>query len=389
MNYKSILSKIFIIFGIVIFVLPESISAIPAFAREHKVSCTTCHSVFPRLKDYGDEFAGNGFIMKEAVNNRNFVKSGDDRLLLNKTFPLAVRMEAFGSYDESKDVEYDLQSPWGIKLLSGGTLYKDIGYYFYFYMYERGEVAGIEDAYIHFDNVFDSNLDIMVGQFQTSDPLMKRELRLTYEDYMIYKTRIGLSSIDLAYDRGVLFAYGLEQTSTDIVVMVTNGNGKPEAEDRRLDTDNYKNLGLRVNQSLNDIISVGGYYYLGSEKYSENNQINDVTYYGADFSVRLENIELTAQYLNRNDSNPVFGNTYKDVNTDGYIAELVYSPDMNNSKYYITSLYNNIDSDLYKYQTATLSYTYLVARNLRLVGEYTYDLENEHNRFILGVIGAF
>lgn len=389
MNYKSILSKIFIIIGIVIFVLPESISAIPAFAREHKVSCTTCHSVFPRLKDYGDEFAGNGFIMKEAVNNRNFVKSGDDRLLLNKTFPLAVRMEAFGSYDESKDVEYDLQSPWGIKLLSGGTLYKDIGYYFYFYMYERGEVAGIEDAYIHFDNVFDSNLDIMVGQFQTSDPLMKRELRLTYEDYMIYKTRIGLSNIDLAYDRGVLFAYGLEQTSTDIVGMVTNGNGKPEAEDRRLDTDNYKNLGLRVNQSLNDIISVGGYYYLGSEKYSENNQINDVTYYGADFSVGLENIELTAQYLNRNDSNPVFGNAHKDVNTDGYIAELVYSPDMNNSKYYITALYNNIDSDLYKYQTATLSYTYLVARNLRLVGEYTYDLENEHNRFILGVIGAF
>lgn len=389
MNYKSILSKIFIIIAIVIFVLPESISAIPAFAREHKVSCTTCHSVFPRLKDYGDEFAGNGFIMKEAVNNRNFVKSGDDRLLLNKTFPLAVRMEAFGSYDESKDVEYDLQSPWGIKLLSGGTLYKDIGYYFYFYMYERGEVAGIEDAYIHFDNVFDSNLDIMVGQFQTSDPLMKRELRLTYEDYMIYKTRIGLSNIDLAYDRGILFAYGLEQTGTDIIGMITNGNGKPEAEDRRLDTDNYKNLGFRVNQSINDIISVGGYYYLGKEKYPDNDLINDVTYYGADFSIGLENIELTAQYLNRNDSNPVFGNTHEDVNTDGYITELVFSPDMNNSKYYITALYNNIDSDFYKYQTATLSYTYLVARNLRLVGEYTYDLENEHNRFILGVIGAF
>ncbi len=389
MNYKSILSKIFIIIGIVSFVLPESISAIPAFAREHKVSCTTCHSVFPRLKDYGDEFAGNGFIMKEAFNNRNFVKSGDDRLLLNKTFPLAVRMEAFGSYDESKDVEYDLQSPWGIKLLSGGTLYKDIGYYFYFYMYERGEVAGIEDAYIHFDNVFDSHLDIMVGQFQTSDPLMKRELRLTYEDYMIYKTRIGLSNIDLAYDRGILFAYGLEQTGTDIIGMITNGNGKPEAEDRRLDTDNHKNLGFRVNQNINDILSVGGYYYFGKEKYPDNDQINDVTYYGADFYIGLENIELTAQYLNRNDSNPVFGNAHKDVNTDGYIAELVFSPDMNNSKYYITALYNYIDSDLYKYQTATLSYTYLVARNLRLIGEYTYDLENEHNRFILGVIGAF
>ncbi len=389
MNFITKFSKLVLIYIGITFIVPETLSAVPAFAREHKISCTTCHTVFPRLKDFGDEFAGNGFIMKEAENKRNFVSTGDDRLKLSKTFPLAARMEAFASYDQSKAVEYDLQSPWGIKLLSGGTLYNNIGYYFYFYMYERGEVAGIEDAYIHFDNVFDSNLDIMVGQFQTSDPLMKRELRLTYEDYEIYKTNIGLSNVNLAYDRGVMFVYGIDQTGTDVIGMVTNGNGKPEAVNRRMDQDNYKNYGFRINQGIGDLLTLGGYYYLGKEKSVDTGEINEVTYYGPDISVGLENFELTAQYLNRTDTNPIFDGSENDIKTDGYVVELVYSPDMNNSKYYITGLYNNISSDLYDYETATLSYTYLFARNLRLLAEYTRDLVTDNNRFVLGIIGAF
>ena len=37
-----------------------------------------------------------------------------------------------------------------------------------------------------FNNLFGSELDITVGQFQISDPLFKRELRLTKDDYYIY-----------------------------------------------------------------------------------------------------------------------------------------------------------------------------------------------------------
>ena len=35
--------------------------AIPAFARKYNTTCKTCHSPFPYLKPYGDEFAANGF----------------------------------------------------------------------------------------------------------------------------------------------------------------------------------------------------------------------------------------------------------------------------------------------------------------------------------------
>ncbi len=66
-----------------------------------------------------------------------------------------------------------------IKVLSGGLISRNISYYFYFFLAERGEVAGIKDAFIMFNNLFRTELGVSAGQFQVSDPLFKRELRLT------------------------------------------------------------------------------------------------------------------------------------------------------------------------------------------------------------------
>ena len=389
MNLSRSFTITILSFLILSFLLPEDSSAIPAFARKYKISCNTCHTVFPRLKEYGDDFAGSGFIIKEKENKRNYVTAGDDLLWLNKDFPVAARIDLFATHDQGQNVENDFQIPWGLKLLSGGTLYKNIGYYFYFYMQERGEVAGIEDAYIHFDNVFSTNLDVMVGQFQICDPLMKRELRLTYEDYEIYKTSIGLSNMNLAYDRGVILAYGVEKTGTDLVGMVVNGNGKPEAVDRKIDQDNHKSAAFRINQGIADIFTVGGFYYYGKEDSPDSNRTNQVIYYGPDLTFGMGPFALTAQYLMREDNNPNFINSASKVKTDGYVVELLFAPDIERSRYYITALYNMIDSDDYKYHTATLSFTYQLARNLRLLTEYTRDLENDKNRIVLGIISAF
>ncbi len=48
--------------GIVIFLfLPQVSNAIPAFARQYGTSCTTCHSDFPKLNDFGKAFKDAGF----------------------------------------------------------------------------------------------------------------------------------------------------------------------------------------------------------------------------------------------------------------------------------------------------------------------------------------
>lgn len=386
---KTLIGFICLFFALTL-VLPTDSNAIPAFARRYKVSCTTCHAPIPKLKPYGYEFAGNGFIMVENEKERDYITAGDDLLWLNKDFPVAVRFDAYALVDDKSRVDKDLQTPWGLKFMSGGTLYKNIGYYFYFYLSERGEVAGIEDAYVHFDNVFGTPLDIMVGQFQTSDPLMKRELRLTFEDYVFYKTNIGLSGTNLAYDRGLMFVYGIEKTGTDLIGLVVNGNGKEEAgDDKKFDDDKYKNFGLRVNQGIGDLMSIGGYFYQGKEKKSSID--NEITYYGPDFNLTVGPVEVTAQYMVRKDSNPLFLSNTVEIESDGIIAEVILAPQLDRSRFYFTGLYNRIDSDLdnYDYETATISGTYLVARNLRVIAEYTRDLQNEVNRFAFGLVSGF
>lgn len=371
--------------------LAQASWAVPAFARRHNVSCTTCHAPFPKLSEYGEEFAGNGFIMKEEERERDYVTAGDDLLWLNKELPLAVRFDAFGVFNEGAQVDSDLQTPWGVKLLSGGTLTRNVGYYFYFYMAERGEVAGVEDAYIHFDDVRGWPLDIMVGQFQTSDPLMKRELRLSFEDYHIYTTRVGDSGTNLAYDRGVMFVTGLEKTGTDIVAFVVNGNGRAEAgADRAFDSDGRKNVGLRLAQGIGEHLSIGGYAYLGSERPAGGAFDNDIQYLGPDLNLQWGTVEFTGQLLLRTDSDPTFSGG-DEVETTGMVAELVVAPRKEKSRLLFTALYNRVDSDLdaHDLETATLSATWLLSRNLRLLAEGTQDLEAERSRFVVGLVSAF
>lgn len=396
-----------ILFGLVVigllcgFVIPRHAGAIPAFARQYKISCTTCHDPFPRLKPYGEEFAGNGFILKEDLNPRDFITAGDPILFLNRTFPIAVRFDAFGVYEQDADVETDLETPWGVKLLSGGPLYRNIGYYFYFYLSERGEVAGIEDAYIHFDNIFKTNLDVMVGQFQTSDPLMKRELRLTFEDYVFYTTRIGESSVNLTYDRGIMLAYGIDKSRTDMVALVGNGNGKGPANEEtgKFDKDKYKNFALRLKQDVMNIAGLGVYFYYGREKlgyqiFTEAGPLtqsydNVTTYIGPDLNFNIGKFAFTGSYLIRNDTEPI--HNVKDINSSGLVAEVIFAPQMDKSRYYITGLYNLVDSDLneYDYESGTVSGSYLVARNLRLIGEVTRNFRQNINRAVVGLGTAF
>lgn len=373
-----------------LFVQFADLKAVPAFARKYKISCSTCHAPFPKLKEYGDDFAGAGMILEEEESERDYVPAGDDLLKLNRDFPIGARFDAYAVVDEDDVVENDLQSPWGLKLLSGGTLYKNIGYYFYFYMSERGEVAGIEDAYIHFDNVMNTELDIMVGQFQTSDPLMKRELRLTFHDYLIYKQKVGMSHTNLAYDRGVMLVYGIEKTGTDLVGLVVNGNGKEEAgANHKFDQDKYKNFGLRINQSVFGLFNVGGYYYSGRE--SMDGVKNEITYWGPDFNVGVGKFELTTQYLERKDTNPWFEGTSKDIKTDGIVAELIFSPKYDQSRFYFTALYNRIESDIkaLEYEAGTFSTSYLLARNLRLILEYTRNFTFEKHGLVFGMVSGF
>jgi hypothetical protein len=369
----------------------EEAGAIPAFARKYRMSCTTCHAPMPRLKDYGEDFAGNGFVLTDQEAPRYYVETGDDDLSLIREFPIAARLEGFIKHETKTDRNVDLSAPYNVKLLSGGALSDNLAYYFYFYFSEHGEVAGLEDAFLMYNNLLGSELDIYVGQFAVSDPLLKRELRLTYEDYQIYKLRVGQSQADLNYDRGVMLTYGFEN-GPDLALEIVNGNGLSETDNNRVfDDDKYKHYMGRIAQGIGEFVSIGAFGYYGKEG---DGITNEVWMAGPDASITYEDIiQFNLQYVERRDDNPWFLSVTPsdEIETRGGLAELIWTPDGDRSRWYVTLLYNHIDSDIHAndYRSLAGHVGYLLRTNVRLVVENAYDIEQDENRFLVGFVAAY
>jgi hypothetical protein len=390
------MKKQWLFFFILLFLLvsfSDSLLGIPAFARKYKMSCNVCHSPFPRLKDYGAEFAANGFVLKDKDATRYYKDTGDDKLSLIKEFPIGARLEGHIYYNNANSRQVDFASPYLLKILSGGALAKNISYYFYFFLSERGKIAGLEDAFIMFNDLFGTGIAVAIGQFQVSDPLFKRELRLTFEDYHIYKAKPGISGLDLTYDRGLMFTYGTG-FGMDFTLEILNGSGIEEADSlRNFDTDKYKNLFARVSQGIGDHLRFGGCGYYGKE--APQNFVNQVWMWGADATLHFDVLEFNVQYIERNDDNPFFENGgNSDVLTRGGLAEVIFTPSGDQSDWYAVALYNWVESDfpVLDYRSLSAHIGLLLRRNLRLVGEVTRIFkgpQGEHTRAGVGLITGF
>lgn len=361
--------------------------AIPAFARKYRQSCSTCHAPAPRLKPYGEEFAARGFRLEDPAQEpaRATIDTGDDTLQLLREIPLAIRLDGFAAWNEGAAAEKDFEAPWVFKILSGSPLTDRLSYYFYFIL-EKNETEGLEDAYLHYTKLFGA-IDVIAGQFQVSDPLFKRELRLERSDYEIYRVRVGQSRANLTYDRGLMLL-GTAPGEVDVAFQVVNGNGIPKGT---FDQDGNKNLALRLAKRAGPV-RVGVFGYRGCEDL-EDGRDNEVKYYGPDLAWKITpKAELNAQYLVRTDSDPFFtGQGPDEFETTGGFVEIQWFPRGEDGKWAWSALYNRIESDDpgVEHEFASLTLNRLLARNVRFLVEVGRDLEGDTSKVSFGLVTAF
>lgn len=383
-----------VLLAIFAFIPAVSLKAIPAFARKYQISCQVCHSpAAPVLKAFGDEFAGNGFRMTEYEAPRYFVNTGDDKLSLLREVPLAVRIDGFASYNMDRGKDIGTGFPYIVKLLSGGEITDKLSYYFYFLMSEEGAIVGLEDAFLSYNDLFGSGVNVTLGQFSVSDPLFKSELRPTLEPYKVYGVSPTDGSANMKYDRGIIVDKSFS-TGTTVVAEVVTGNGIGQgSEGYFFDRDRHKNVMLRLSQDIGNILSIGMFGYSGKE---ENTRTNDILIFGPDVTMNFnDRLMINAQYLWRTDSDVLtdpIGETYEEIKMNGGFLEIVFAPKGDMSKWYLTGLLNLVDSEIddLDYTSATLHAGYLLRRNVRLVTEYTQILSGEgYGKISAGFVSAF
>lgn len=391
---------------------PADAHAIPAFARRYGFTCMQCHAPMPRLNAFGEQFAANGFRMAPGEPARDTIFTGDPLLQLQRTTPLALRFDGFlqaQTRARADAVTFDVQTPWGIKLLSGGPIAEKISYYIYFYLTEAGNLSGVEDAYLQFSDIGGSGVNVIAGQFQISDPLFKRELRMEYEDYQAYRLRVGDARANLTYDRGVM-AFASPWEGGDVYLEVVNGIGLNNGEERRqFDTNSGKTVVARISHEAGPL-RVGAFGSWGRE-HVENRAINETIYWGPDVTLALgAGAELNAQFLRRTDDNPFFADDAPGDRTtvDAALAEVIVYPQGAAGRLHLTGLFNWAESSdgriisiggfreddrpedlLRAYRSGAVGVHWLLRRNVRLTSEAGYDFLNDRARLTAGVVTAF
>ncbi len=383
---------------------PTDSLAIPAFARKYDLSCAACHAAFPRLNEFGQQFMNSNYRLPNWKDGT--LSGGDDMLALPKSVPLALRAQAFVQSRDAKAIDVntgdetkanpDIQSPYLIKLLSSAPLSDHVSYYFYGILAEKGGNGSVivEDAWFSHDDLFDTGIGIMLGQYQISDLMFPRETRLTFQDFMVYRMA------GLTYDRGVQFGRAFGPVSVDLGW--SNGNGIEDSNptinspgykrpDHLFDNNSGKAFYGRLGFEL-AIMKVGLFGYSGSQK----NAISGSTgrgprdtpkiAYGVDLSGKIgDKTWWFAQGIwNRWDDFIDVGKTYEWFGAFAGV-DYVYSP-----RWTFSALYNFADAQdlnntdtVYEgidINTLTLTASYYFMRNVKGILEVNGDFQDTEQK---------
>jgi len=404
-NIMRLLAPLSIYFALLMGLISSmAAQAAPMFARQYGVSCVTCHSAFPKLNEYGEQFAANNFRMPNWKDTT--LQTGDDQLALPSQIPMAVRAQAFTQARTAERIDVvsgertqadgDFQSPYLIKLLSSAPLSEHITFYFYGIMAEKGGNGEtiIEDAWFSHDDVFGTGTGMMLGQFQVSDLMFPRETRLTFQDYMAYRLA------GITYERGLVLDHGFG--GLDIALGVVNGNGIKEnltinspgyqRPDHLFDNDNKKSVFMRLGTDIGPV-STGLFAYAGQQR----NATGDAGMDQGDryTDKRIAGLDLSGQIGVRTHwFAQILMNQWDDFINQGddydWLAGFIGVDYITGDRWTYSLLYNYAEADDFKnsdtvyegieMNSLSLNASYYFMRNLKGVIEMNYDLLDEEQQ---------
>ena len=380
--------------------LAETASAIPVFARQYGMSCAACHTAFPRLNAFGEQFVENNFRLANWRDIGGDIK--DDLLVMPEYPPLSIRAQGFFQARDAENVDVvtgertqadtDFQSPYLIKLLSSAPLSEHISFYFYGIFAEKGGNGEtlIEDAWFSHDDLFGSGVAMQLGQFQVSDLMFPREQRLTFQDYVPYRMA------GITYERGIILSRGAGPL--DLAVGLVNGNGISDSADinspgfarpdNLFDNDNGKNAFGRIGTTLGPV-NVGLFGLSGEQSRADGPAGaadgptgSDKEVYGIDLSGRIgAKTYWYAQYLWNTWDDFLVAAPGQSFDWEGGFAGIDYNLD---ERWVLSGLYNYADAGDFEgsdtvfegldINSVTLAASYYFMRNVKGVIEINGDL---------------
>lgn len=224
------------------------VSAIPAFSRKYQTSCSTCHSDYPELNDFGEAFKKNGF--KFPKDDETFVK--EPPVLLGAraqkeafpkaiypgeipgSVPVAFRYSGNFAYSSPQPVTLgflprtDLFVPNTFTIIGAGSFGPTLSFWVDNDISAGGAnaAAGLGDGYLkvndlgHYIGLPKDTLNVRVGQFELDLPFTQaRSINLTPYDVYSQASIAGLPGTT-----NNAFMFGIPQRGIEIGGYPNDGN---------------------------------------------------------------------------------------------------------------------------------------------------------------------
>ena len=324
--------------------------AIPAFTRQHKTECFTCHTVFPELTEQGENFKKNSFVWLETKSATPEVAKKEEKKDLKKGLnekeyltlsslpeylPLSVSGAFNASYDDKRAADgnkFDLVTR-ALVLQGAGSFNDKLGFWFSYNLYTAGpfdpttngsnfnpgvpknNTPDINDAYVQARHLYDSPLNLKVGRIRPTLSLWKGTNKTSVASMATTSYRVGDSPYysDAASD-------GLELNGVFNKRLFLAGGAIKRKDQRNLEGfgsvqvklggADFEGREAPVNfdeESLFDILTItlGGYGYAGGNNVGDNRQLNNYYRYGFESDIRYQRYRLKLASAFGSDDNSV------------------------------------------------------------------------------------
>lgn len=254
--------------------------ALSQWARKYSVSCTTCHTSFPRLSSFGEKFMRNGFQWPggEPDGSVTGKTTLSDALSIDQVgnwigarislTPLEYKTNSITENGKLED-SLDVGTPNWLQLFIAGSIFKNVSIFIEQEFVEGG--AKFNWYHLAFTNLAGSYVNMQVGRLSPVDfsPFADR-LRIGQKsDVLNLKSSAGKgeSSIDIRSPRPGVQYYGYDGPFL-WYAGVDNG---AEASDTDRDKNYWVGLRLEVPSTVSDRwrefegSSIGYHYYAGTD----------------------------------------------------------------------------------------------------------------------------
>lgn len=424
--------------------------AIPAFSREHNAECTTCHTIFPELNEYGDAFLKNGFVWTKhsaAPEGKVAVKGEGDPAMLQKlhkhapdavkneaasiprgiseplwlsglpqTLPISLSATLNASYND--DLEFDKLdlSTRAVSLLAGGVFRDKIGFFLKYNLYAEGEYDpavsntpinmgspysnDLEQFYLVWRKSFGTPVNIKAGRFRPQLSLWQKSNKAGISDFATTSYRVGASKFTTDATNDTIEANAVLFNRLYVAAGVVDRDGQDANEGYghisvKIGGSDFKakepDLDLDVENILDYMyLTIGGYGYFGRNALdSASSERNDFFRGGVDLDFVMMNARIRLAWAHGEDKSPYIDSD-QEVNTDVYAAqgEYLFTPGLMGMFRYE---YQDIGgTDAVQRYIPAVAYTPM--QNAKFTLEYQHaDADNSDavNLYLLGVRVAF